>query len=291
MTEQLEHLIRLLRTWPGWALVPFFAFMGVFLVAPAISIFTATFGLGGPHPTLATITQLWQSVYQQANLATFELSFVSSLTSTVAGLLIVWAVIELRSVGWLRNTLTTFCAVTANFAGIPLAFAFVATLGVQGVFTQFLLTYLHLNIYSLGFSLTNLIGLGVVYSYFQIPLATILTLPVVDHIKAEWREAASSLGSTSLRYWLRVGIPIVAPVAIGNSALLFANAFTAYATPYALVAGVIPLLPLEAGAFLSGNVSTNVNMGQALALDMMVVLSLTFIIFVRSQRRMAQWLS
>ncbi|RBH51306.1 two-component system sensor histidine kinase CreC, partial [Pseudomonas sp. MWU13-2860] len=54
---------------------------------------------------------------------------------------------------WIRPTLTTFSGVASNFAGIPLAFAFLSTLGRMGLVTMLLRKYLDVDLYAGGFSI------------------------------------------------------------------------------------------------------------------------------------------
>ena len=62
--------------------------------------------------------------------------------------------------------------------------------------------------------------------------------------RAQWREAAVSLGATTWQYWRQVAGPTAAPAFLGSTLLLFANAFAAYATAAALVSQGSPILPL-----------------------------------------------
>ena len=80
----------------------------------------------------------------------------------------------------LHNFLVGFSSIAANFAGVPLAFAFVATLGVTGFVTVAIQKLFHVNIYDLGFSIYEFWGLVIVYTYFQLPLMILVTLPALS---------------------------------------------------------------------------------------------------------------
>ncbi len=175
--------------------------------------------------------------------------------------------------------LTTFSGVAANFAGIPLAFAFIATLGTIGIVTQFLQNVFGFNLYDwtppgsdTTFSLFSKTGIEIVYLYFQIPLMILVIAPAIDGLRREWREAASSLGASSWQFWRHVGIPILFPSLLSAMVLLFGNSFAAYATAYGLTAGGVSLVPIVIGFFIGGDVLDDPHLGQALAFGMFVVL-------------------
>ena len=189
---------------------------------------------------------------------------------------------------FLRTAITTFSGVAANFAGIPLAFAFIATLGTIGVVTR-LLADLGYDPYQHGFTLFSKTGVELVYLYFQIPLMILVIAPAIDGLKREWREAASNLGATPRQFWRHVGLPVLTPSLLGAVVLLFGNSFAAYATAYGLTGGSVPLVPITIGFYLSGDVLSNPHLGQALALGMFVVLGLMMAIYVPLQRLSSRW--
>jgi putative spermidine/putrescine transport system permease protein len=207
----------------------------------------------------------------------------------ILGFLIAYAAIREGTPRWIRSALTTFSGVAANFAGIPLAFAFIATLGTIGIVTQFLQNQIGFNIYENGFSLFSKTGVEITYLYFQIPLMILVIAPAIDGLRREWREASANLGASGLQYWRHVGLPILLPSILGAFVLLFGNAFSAYATAYGLTAGGVQLVPIIIGYYTSGNVLSNPHLAQALALGMFVVLGLMMLIYVPLARISARW--
>ena len=156
-----------------------------------------------------------------------------------------------------------FSGVAANMGGVILAFIFVATLGTQGVATKILAT---IGVHLPNAWITSFWGLVTVYTFFQIPLMFLVMLPAIDGLKPAWREAVSNLGGTTATYWRRVGIPVLTPAALGGLLLLFANAFAAYATAYALTTQAGALVPVQIRFYLQGNTITGkANVGYALA--------------------------
>jgi putative spermidine/putrescine transport system permease protein len=189
----------------------------------------------------------------------------------------------------MRTALMTFSGVASNFAGLPLAFSFIATLGRVGFITVFLKDR-GLDLYDLGFSLYSFVGLSFTYLYFQFPLMVLIIAPALDGLKREWREASENLGATNWQYWRHVALPILLPSLLGTMILLFGNAFGAYATAYALAGGTIRLATIEIGNQISGDVLQNVNLGYALAFGMVVVMAISLALYSWLQRRSERWL-
>jgi putative spermidine/putrescine transport system permease protein len=193
--------------------------------------------------------------------------------------------------GVLRRVVTAASGVLAQFGGVTLAFAFLATIGLSGFVTVWLKDHLGFDLYANGVWLFELPGLILVYTYFQIPLMVIVFLPALDGIRPQWREAAESLGGTTWQYWTRVAGPLLAPAFLGSALLLFANAFSAYATAAALVSQGNPIVPLQIrGALTSEVVLGQQNLGKAMALGMVVVVGVVMGLYALLQRRTAKWL-
>jgi putative spermidine/putrescine transport system permease protein len=238
--------------------------------------------------TLSNLRLLFDHPYIDAYKTSIEVAFITALLGGLIGLAIAYAALRDGSPKWIRSTITTFSGVAANFGGIPLAFAFIATLGSIGVITQ-LLNQLGINIYQHGFTLFSTTGVEIVYLYFQLPLMILVISPAIDGVKREWREAASNLGANSWQFWRYVGVPVLMPSFLGAIILLFGNAFAAYATAYSLTSGSVNLVPILIGAYYSGNVLNNPHLAQALAFGMFVVLALMMVAYIPLQRRAARW--
>ena len=182
----------------------------------------------------------------------------------------------------------TASGVLANFGGIPLAFAFLATIGNAGVVTACCRT----RSGSGGFTLYSMTGLALVYLYFLIPLMVLTITPALEALRPQWREAADNLGASGWQYWRYVGGPVLAPPVIGATMLLFASAFAAYATARALVGSSVPLVTLQIANALSSNVVVgSENLGKALALGMVVLIGLVMAFYAWVQRRTQRWLA
>ncbi len=272
----------------GWLpVLVFLAFVGAFLVAPTIAVVVSAF-TGTHGATLAYVAELGEFRYRVAFSNSLIVSAASALVGVLGGLAIAQAVLRPGAPKILRTTATSFSAVAANFAGVPLAFAFVATLGSLGIVTAGL-KHIGIDLYGMGFSLFSLSGLTIVYAYFQIPLMLIIILPAVDGVKREWREAAVILGASTTQYWRHVALPVLLPALLAAFVLLFGNAFSAYATPYALTSGNVGLVPTEIGNVLSGNVMMDPQVGAALSFGMVVVMAIVLVLYLLLNRHAARW--
>jgi len=267
----------------------------VFLVLPigvvAVEAFRATdpvtFEESWSTDSVAAITD---GAYRRAYLGSLQLSLITAVLGAVLGLALAVAVVRSRRGRVLRRLVLTASGVLANFGGIPLAFAFLATIGNAGVVTALLSDTLGLGLG--GFSLYSMTGLALVYLYFLIPLMVLTIIPALEALKPQWREASDNLGASGWQYWRHVGEPVLAPPVVGATMLLFASAFAAYATAKALVGSSVPLVTLQIADALSSNVVVGAeNLGKALALGMVVVVGLVMVFYAWIQRRTQRWLS
>src|SRR6266566_1820897 len=278
-------------TFTSWlGLVPFLLFCLLFEILPAIIIIQGSFSDDTTGaPTLDNYKHMFSQV---SNLHAFQtsisISIVTALLGGCIGGLAAYGVYNLRA-GWLRNFLVGFSSIAANFAGVPLAFAFVATLGVTGFVTVAIHNLFHVNLYDLGFSIYTFWGLVIVYTYFQLPLMILVTLPALSALRPEWREAATNLGASNFTYWRRVGFPILLPSLIAATMLLFANSFGAFATAFALAQGNINLVPILINFVVNGNVIVDFGLGNALAVGMIVVLLAAVSLYTVMLQRVNRW--
>ena len=189
-----------------------------------------------------------------------------------------------------RRAVISLCSVLAQFGGVALAFAFLATVGLNGVLTLWVQHVFGWNLAGSGW-LYSLTGLIVVYTYFQIPLMVIVFVPALEGLRDQWREAAVSLGASTWSYWREVAVPLLTPAFLGSALLLFANAFAAYATAAALVSQGSPIVPLLIRAALTSEVVLGQSgFAYALALEMIVVVAVVMAAYNALVRRTARWL-
>jgi putative spermidine/putrescine transport system permease protein len=270
-------------------IVPFALFALAFLIAPSFAIFVRSFQDASGGFTFDNILGLAQKSIRDSYWVSMRLSFVTALIGAVFGFMVAYAIILGGTPRWLRNGFMTFSGVASNFAGVPLAFAFISTLGRLGMLTVVLKT-LGLDLYSGGFSLYTFWGLALTYVYFQLPLALLILAPALDGLKKQWREASENLGASSWQYWRHIAFPILTPALLSMFILLFGNAFGAYATAYALTGGQLNLVTILIGSQIQGDVFNNQGLGNALALGMIVIMGLSVALYSALQSRTARWL-
>jgi putative spermidine/putrescine transport system permease protein len=225
--------------------------------------------------------------YLRAFVTTLEISFITAILGGILGTL---TAIALAWGPWRSQSyLLTLASVAANWGGVPLAFAMITTIGNSGWITE-LLRSGGWDIYKQGFTVYGNLGLILTYTYFQWPLMLLLMLPAVERFRTSWREATESLGASSGQFWRWVGIPILLPSIIGGMALLFANAFGAQATAFALAGGALNLITIKITFLVKGQTDFNPGLANALAVEMTVVLAIAVVIYQITNQRARRWM-
>ena len=273
-------------TWLG--LVPFLVFSTLFLLIPTFYLIVGSFRDSTGQFTLQNYAGLTNEIPLNAYKTSIEISLVTALAGGIFGFLMAYAVIS-AGPSRFRSGLMTFSGVASNFAGVPLALAFIFTIGRAGLLTG-LLAGLGINPYDSGFSLYSKLGLEIVYFYFQLPLMILIIAPAIDGLKVEWREASENMGAQTWQFWRYVALPVLMPSLLGSMILLFGNAFGAQATAYQLTGGFINIVTILIGNQLTGDVLHNVGAGYALAMGMVGILTMTLIAYQFLQRRSERWL-
>jgi len=276
----LIQSLRLDRAIAWLGVSPFFIFAVMFLILPTVYLVVGAFQDAAGNFTLTNIGQLFTPSILSAYWISIEISAASALVGAVIGFFLAFAAVSGGLPGWIRPTLMTFSGVASNFAGIPLAFAFIATLGRVGLVTVLLNKFLGFNLYSTGFNLLSFGGLTLTYLYFQIPLMVLILTPALDGLRREWREASAILGASAWQYWRYIALPILWPSLLGTTLLLFANAFGAVATAYGLTGSSLNIVTILLFAQIRGDVLHNENLGYALALGMVLITGLSNAAFI-----------
>src|SRR5256884_1353809 len=153
------------------------------------------------------------------------LSLATAIIGAVFGALLAYAVATGNPNGVFRRLVSSACGVLAQFGGVTLAFAFIATLGSAGLITLWLQQH-GMNIYANGVWLYQLRGLVLVYTYFQIPLMVLVFLPALDGIRPQWREATENPCGGTRHYWRYIARPLPSPAFFRGAPLLFCHAFS-----------------------------------------------------------------
>ncbi len=265
---------------------PFLAYVAIWLFWPTAIVVVGAFQTDSGRATLANVSTLvHNATILNAFKASIELSVATAVAGAVAGGLLAWAITVGNPTGVLRRALVAASGVLAQFGGVMLTFAFLATYGYTGLVTLAMEHFFGLSPYGTATWIYTMFGLGVVYTFFQIPLMVLIFLPALDNLQPQWQEASANLGGGSWAYWRYVAGPILAPSFISALLLLFVSSFSAYATAAALLSQGDPIVPLQIRTFISSEVLVGQsNMGKALALGMVVVVAVVMAIYALLQR-------
>lgn len=273
------------------AVVPFFVFAFLFLALPVGFLVIGSFiDSSTGEATLSNYTELSRPIILNAYLTSIEISAVTAIGGGVFGFLLAYAVILGGLPKFLRTALLTFSGVASNFAGVPLALAFIFTLGQIGLISRLLSELFGIELRGSGFSLYTKLGLEITYMYFQFPLMVLIIAPALDGLKREWRESAENMGASAWQYWRHVALPILTPSILGTVILLFGNAFGAQATAFQLTGGTINLVTILIGVQMNGDVLHNPGLGYSLAMGMVLIMGVSIGIYTILQRRSERWL-
>jgi putative spermidine/putrescine transport system permease protein len=275
---------------PFLGLAPFSAYVLLFLALPTALAVATGFVDGDGAPTLTNVAALLDPVILTTFGNSIGLSALTAVLGAIIGAAACYALLEARPDGALRTIVDSISGVLAQFGGVMLAFAFVTLIGVQGLLRVILLDRFGIDIYASGVWLYEVPGLVLPYVYFQVPLMIIVFLPALEALKPQWAEASATLGGTRATFWWRIGFPVLAPSFLGALLLLFANAFSSYATAAALTSQGQGIVPLQIRAALtSETVLGRENLAGALALGMIVVMAVVMALYSVLQRRAARW--
>ncbi len=276
-------------SWVG--VVPFFLFAFAALALPLGFLVIGSFQDAQGNLTLQNFADLNTGTIPIAFANSIEISLVTAVLGGFFGFLLAWAVIMGGLPPWIRSAVMTFSGVASNFAGVPLALAFVFTLGNLGLITKFLFDTFGLSLrQDLGFTLYSKTGIEIVYFYFQFPLMLLIIAPALDGLRREWREASENLGASAFQYWRHVALPILTPSILGTMILLFGNSFGAQATAFQLTGGTIEIATIAIGRQIRGDVLHNPGLGYAMAMGMVIIMSVVIAAYTWLQRRSERWL-
>ncbi len=271
-------------------LTPFALYVIVFLAIPTAVAVGSGFFDGDGRFTVANLTGLAEPAIAASFFGAFWLSAVTAVVGALAGAAVCFALLSSRPGGATRSVVDSASSVLAQFGGVMLAFAFIATIGAQGLVTVLLRNVFHIDLYANGVWLYTVPGLILPYLYFQIPLMVITFLPALEGLKPQWLEATATLGGSRWTYWRRVGGPILLPSFLGSLLLLFANAFSSYATAAALVGQANTIVSLQIRqALISETVLGRANLAGSMALGMLLVMVVVMLAYSALVRRTARW--
>lgn len=271
-----------------FGLLPLLAFIVAFLGLPLVAITRFSLQDSKGNFTLNNFSTITSGIYRDAFWLSFQLSVLSAAISLILGFVFALAVTRLP-IPILKGLISTASGVFANTGGVPLAFMFVASLGTYGLLTDWL-RKIGVDLYANSWTLYSFSGLLIVYLYFQVPLMILVSLPIIEGIKREWREAALTLGAPYSFFWRKVIAPIIAPQLLATFLLLFTNSFAAYATAAALTSGSLALVPVQIASLIASNVQVDgANTAMALGVGMVSIVAVAMTTYILLERRVVKW--
>jgi putative spermidine/putrescine transport system permease protein len=259
----------------------------IFEIVPVILLVRGSLTNKAGEFTLMNYKAIGGPLYIRSFWNSIRLSGVTAVIGSALGLLVGYAIFRMPS-RRIREALIALSDVTTNFAGAPLAFAFIVILGSSGVVTLALQKYFGWEIYP-DFSIYTFSGLILAYVYFQLPLMVLLAIPAFRGLSPEWWEAAQGLGASNLYYWRRIGIPVLMPSLIAGFVLLFANAFGAYATAFTLAGTNLMLVTIQIAFTITGEVLHDPGRGDAMATVSLLIMGACILIYQWSTARARRW--
>jgi len=271
--------------------MPFGLYLVLFLALPTVLAIASGVVVDGGLE-LSNLAALADPVILRTFWNSIWLSLLTAVVGAVVGAAICYAMLGLAQTGLMRTLVDAAAGVLAQFGGVMLAFAFIATIGVKGVLTGAIAEGFGIDLFAQGAWIYELPGLIGPYLYFQVPLMVITFTPAMLALKPAWAEANLTLGGTRLTFWTHIGLPVLAPSFLASLLLLFANAFSSYATAAALASQGSQIVTLQIrNALTSETLLGRQNLAGVLALGMIAVVGLVMWAYSVVQRRAAQWQS
>ena len=276
---------------PYFGVLPFLLFSGLFLLFPTISVISGAFKDSNNKFGTKTLTEVLKSdITRGAFMNSLEISLKTSIAGAILGGLFAWALVTGKKEGFFYRVSVALSSVLAQFGGVMLTFAFLATFGFNGVISTLAIKYTPNSFLAESAWLYEAGGLMVLYTFFQIPLMVLVFLPTIENLRPHWREASDSLGGNSAEYWSRVGIPVLTPSFVGAMLLLFVNSFSAYATAATLINLSSFITPLQIASALSSELGTaNPTEAKSLSLLMVVVVTIAMALYALLRRKVSKW--
>lgn len=270
------------------AFAPFLIFCAMFELIPVVALLLGSVG-GVERLSFEWIAKVFtNATFQRSIWNSLLLSVVSSIGGAIIGTAIGYAITRTKRPR-VRRALTALATVSSNAGGISLGFAFITILGAAGMITILLRTF-GIDLLSF-FSIYSVIGLIVVYLYFQVPLMIVLMLPAFVGLRRDWSEASDSLGGNGRDFWRRIGIPVLMPSIVAGTVLLFVSSMGAYATAQALIGSRVNLMTIQISILRRGEILYQPAQADAMAVVLLLIVALSVLAYHLIQRRAQRWIA
>lgn len=271
--------------------LPFLFFTGIFLLYPTWNVVSGAFKDNYNNFSATVLKAIFNDpIARHAFGNSLELSAKTAIIGGILGGFFAWAIATGKPGGVFYKVAVAISSALAQFGGVMLVFAFLATFGFNGLVLTFATRFLPTTFLADASWLYTMNGLAVLYTFFQVPLMVLVFLPTLENLKPQWREASDALGGKYYEYWLRVGIPILTPSFVGALLLLFVNSFSAYATASVLINLADFLTPLQiATALTSETGGSNPAEAKVLSFFMVIVVVIAMTLYALLRRNVSKW--
>jgi putative spermidine/putrescine transport system permease protein len=269
--------------------LPLIALAAVFLLAPVAQIVLQSFGWQSSGWTLAywrdTLTSRGSKLAIKTSI---ELAVVCATIALVVGGPLSWLLSRMIRVR--RSAMLALLNVAANFGGIGLAFGYIATLGSFGMVT---LALRNINIPFNPPEMGTVASLVLGYSYTNVPLFALLTMPAMSILRTEWMEAAEVSAATRWQFWRYVGLPILTPFLAAGWLLIFTWSIGIYGLALALggsasSTGELRLITLQIGLTLNTGAGRE-ERAMVLACILLGLAAISLLLYRLLLRRATRW--
>lgn len=275
----------------GIRLLPFVLYVLLMFALPAVLVVSSAFQTDSGGWTLRNFDIFSRPGVGAAFWNSCWLSALTSLIGAILGSMVCFALLGCKEDGVVRRLVDSASSALSQFGGVMLAFAFIATMGNQGLITLMIRNLFHIDIYAKGMWLYTPVGLILPYLFFQMPLMIISFYPAIARLSGNLAEAVAMLGGSKATYWRSVGIPVLFPSFMGGFLLLFANAFSAYATAAALISQGSQIAPLQVRAALISETGLGSERAAgALAVGMLAIMAFVVLVYALVERKASSWL-
>jgi iron(III) transport system permease protein len=255
-----------------------FLFLGVFLIYPLWGVLSAS--ILTPDGTAFTLENygkvLSRAFYRASVINTLSIGLMATLVTTLVAVPLAFMIARLDFPSKLLLIgLAALPLVLPSFVG---AYALLLLLGRSGVVTQ------ALNAIGVPFgSIYGKPGIVAVYALTLYPYVLLPTVAAFNAIDASVEEAAQSLGSSRLRTFWTVTLPIVIPSILSGALLVFIETIENFGVP-AVLAEDKPILAVEAYKLFIGETATNPSAASVLGT---LLIGLTATVLVIQRRYLA----
>lgn len=219
-----------LRRHMGWLLLlPGVLFVVFFMLIPLFSIIFTTFVPEGVFSFDAYLKLTRDIYFRQVLVRSLRLSIISTLLCALMGFPAAYYISRHARRKGVLMALAVFPLFTSP---VIRSFSWMVILGKKGIVNQ---TLVALGLFARPQSLLyNEFSMTVGFVQLFLPQMMLSLLSVMDGIPADLTEAASSLGATKLKAFLRVVFPLCTSGLVTGAVLVFTGCMTAYTTPMLL---------------------------------------------------------